>query len=74
MRMPVSLPKGEVSEAGCRVAVDDSVHGHEIDLERVIDFPAGRVQPGAEYAKYQDFARKADALYEREALIGREAR
>ena len=71
LRMPVSLPAGEVKDSGCVVSVNDAVHGHSIQLTRLIDFPAGRIQPGDEYARYQSFAREADALYERETLLGR---
>ncbi len=33
--------------------------------------PAGRVQPGDEYAAWQRFARDADALVARDILIGK---
>jgi hypothetical protein len=71
LRMPAKLPTGDVTYAGCVVSVHDTVNGHAIYLERIIDLPAGRVQPGDEYARYQRFARDADALYERETIAER---
>ena len=42
-----------------------------ITLNRVVDLPAGRVQPGAEYAKFVQFTQQADQLIAREISIGR---
>jgi hypothetical protein len=53
------------------VAVRDTVTGHSIDFERVIDLPSGRVEPGAEYATWQGFVQVADALLTRDVPIGR---
>lgn len=71
MKMPASLPGGEVRHGDAVVVVKDAVNGHAVKLERVVDLPAGRVQPGEDYARYRQFARDADALLEREILIGR---
>ncbi len=49
----------------------DAVSGHALDFDRLIDLPAGRVAPGAEYVKWQAFARDADALVGRDVLVGR---
>ena len=46
------------------------MNGHAVTLERVIDVPAGRVQPGAEYAAFQKFTQDADALVERDVALG----
>jgi hypothetical protein len=70
MRMPSSLPKGEARDGERVVKVDDAVNGHAISLARVVEIPAGRVQPG-EYARFQKFTADADALLEREIAIGR---
>ncbi len=49
----------------------DAVHGHEIHLARTIDIPAGRVQPGDDYAHFQQFTHDADTALEREISLGR---
>ncbi len=69
-RMPASLPKGEVRDGERIVTVNDEVNGHAIQLARVVDIPAGRVQPG-EYAKFQKFTQEADVLIEREIALGK---
>jgi len=71
MRMPANLPTGEVHDGDAFVSVKDAVNGHAIDFERVIDLPAGRIQPGDEYAAWQKFARDADTLVGRDVAIGR---
>jgi hypothetical protein len=71
VRLPSSLPGGEIKDGERVVKVKDNVKGHSLMLQRTIDIPAGRVQPGAEYAKFQRFAQEADALVEREILVGR---
>ena len=40
-------------------------------MDIFVDIAAGRVTPGAEYAKFQRFAQDADALVERELVLGR---
>lgn len=42
-----------------------------ITLSRVVDLPAGRVQPGADYAKFVAFTQSADQLLAREIAIGK---
>jgi hypothetical protein len=71
MRMPASIPTGDARFADCSVVVKDSVKGHALFLDRVIDLPAGRVQPGDEYAKYRAFVTDADRLIDRDMVIGR---
>jgi hypothetical protein len=71
MRMPASLPTGDVRDGDAFVSVKDAVNGHAIDFDRVIDLPAGRIQPGDEYAAWQKFARDADTLVGRDIAIGR---
>ena len=71
MRMPASLPNANAKDGERVVAVKDAVHGHAVALDRMIDIPAGRVQPGAEYLKFQRFVQDADAMVEREILLGR---
>ena len=69
--MPSSMPIGEKRDGDSFVSVKDVVNGHAIDFDRVIDLPAGRVQPGKEYSTWQGFVRNADALIAREVAIGK---
>ncbi len=71
MTMPSTLPRGELKDGERLAQETDAVHGHAIVLERTVDIPAGRVQPGDDYAKFARFVQDADALLEREILIGR---
>ena len=71
MRMPAELPRGEARDGDALVVVKDSVSGHTLDFNRLIDLPAGRVLPGEEYARFQQFTRAADALVARDIAIGR---
>jgi len=61
----------ERREGDLLVAVRDTVSGHAIDFDRVIDLPTGRVEPGAEYAAWQGFVQAADALLTRDVAIGK---
>jgi hypothetical protein len=70
-KMPAALPGGEYRNGEAHVLVRDVVNGHAIDFDRVIELPAGRVQPGEEYAAWQKFVREADALVSRDVLVGR---
>ena len=70
-RLPASLPTGEARDGDRVVKVADAVRGHEVHFERIIDLPAGRVQPGKEYAAFLKFAEEADTLLERDVLLGR---
>jgi hypothetical protein len=71
VRMPSSMPGGEARDADSSVRVSDSVNGHAIDFDRVVDLPAGRVAPGAEYAAWQKFIRDADTLLSRNVALGK---
>jgi tetratricopeptide (TPR) repeat protein len=70
-KMPAELGRGEQRDGGAFVTVKDAVNGHAMDFDRIIDLPAGRIQPGEEYAKWQEFLRAADALVSRDVLVGR---
>ena len=69
--MPASLPAGDARDGERVVRVRDAVHGHAIELDRVIDIPAGRVLPGDEYQRFQSFTRRADELVESEIVLGK---
>ena len=70
LKMPAEASHGEVRDGEAVVVVKDAVNGHAVDFDRFIDLPAGRVQPGAEYASWQEFVRSADALVGRDLLVG----
>jgi hypothetical protein len=70
MRLPASLPSGEVRDADRSVVVKDTVEGNAIKLVRVVDIPAGRVQPGPDYARFVAFTQSADQLLAREIALG----
>jgi predicted Zn-dependent protease len=57
-----AVARGEAHYGDALVRVNDATNGREIDFDRVIDLPAGRVQPGEEYALWQRFVRDADRL------------
>jgi len=71
MPMPTGLPGGELKDEDRTVRVSDTVADHSIVLQRLVDIPAGRVQPGAQYTKFVNFTRAADQLLGREITIGR---
>ena len=69
MTPPDHLPHAEQRDGDAFVAVNDGVEGHAIDFNRVIDVPAGRVQPGDDYGAWQKFVESADALVARDVLV-----
>jgi tetratricopeptide (TPR) repeat protein len=71
MAMPADVPRGELRMGTSYVVTHDAVHGHAIDFDRVIDLPAGRVQPGDEYARWRTFVRSADTLLTRDVLVAK---
>ncbi len=71
LHMPASVPAGDYKHGELLVSVKDAVHGHELRFTRTIDLPAGRVQPGSEYAAFQKFTSDADTALEREVALGR---
>jgi hypothetical protein len=48
--------------------VNDRLQGDGLIFERLIDMPAGRVQPDA-YARFQQFARGADSALARDVVV-----
>jgi cellulose synthase operon protein C len=70
-RMPGGVARGEPRDGEAVISVVDAAGPHSIDFNRVISMPAGRVQPGDEYAAWQKFVRDADALLSREVILGR---
>ena len=70
VRLPSSLPGGELRDGDRTVKVKDRVEGNALTLVRVVDIPAGRVQPGAEYERFIQFTQNADQLLAREIALG----
>ncbi len=71
MRMPTVLPSGEARDGERIVRVTDTIRGRAVHMDIFVDIAAGRITPGAEYAKFQRFAQDADSLVERELVLGR---
>jgi tetratricopeptide (TPR) repeat protein len=71
MKPPADMARGEARDEDAVVTVKDSASDGAIQFDRVIDLPAGRVEPGEQYAKWQKFVRDADALLGRELRVGR---
>jgi len=71
LALPATIPGGELRDGDRSVTVSDAVEGHSIMLRRVVDIPAGRIQPGAEYVKFVAFTQAADLLLEKEIALGR---
>jgi tetratricopeptide (TPR) repeat protein len=71
VQLPGSIQGGVLHDGDRSVTVTDGVEGHTILLRRIVDIPAGRVQPGAEYARFVAFTQQADALLEKEIALGR---
>ena len=71
LRMPESLPTGTERFGDSSVRVADRVSGHSLQLDRVVDVPAGRIEPGAAYRDFSAFVSRSDALLEREIVLGR---
>lgn len=69
--LPGALTGGVLKDGDRSITVADSVAGQTLTLNRVVDIPAGRVQPGADYARFVAFTQKADQLLEREIGLGR---
>jgi len=70
MRLPATLPNAELRDGERSVVVKDSISGNVLNLVRIVDLPAGRVQPGPAYARFVGFTQQADQLLGREIAIG----
>ena len=71
MKAPAEVATGQASDGDAVVTVKDSASAGTIAFDRVIDLPAGRVEPGAQYASWQKFVRQADALVVRDVIVAR---
>jgi tetratricopeptide (TPR) repeat protein len=70
LRLIGSLPEGVVRDGDRSVSVRDEKKENSFTMARVVDIPAGRVNPGKEYARFVAFAREADQLLGREIVLG----
>jgi tetratricopeptide (TPR) repeat protein len=70
-KVPVEVAHGEERANDAVISVRDAVGAHEVDFDRAIDVPAGRIQPGDDYAAWQKFVRESDALLARDVTLTR---
>lgn len=71
MVLPASIPGGALRDGDRTITVSDAVQGRSVLLRRVVDMPAGRIQPGSEYARFVTFTQQAEQLLAKEIAIGR---
>jgi cellulose synthase operon protein C len=71
MLLPGSILGGALRDGDRSVTVSDAIDGRSIFLRRVVDIPAGRIQPGDEYARFVTFTQQADQLLAKEISLGR---
>jgi tetratricopeptide (TPR) repeat protein len=67
-RVISALAPVEVRDHDRRVVVRDRQEGQTLVLERIIDIPAGRIEPAA-YGELQEFVRRADEATMRDIVI-----
>jgi hypothetical protein len=70
-KVPAEVAHGEERVGDAVIAVRDAVSAHEVDFDRAIDVPAGRIQPGDEYSAWQKFVRESDTLLSRDVILGK---
>jgi hypothetical protein len=67
-RVAVAPEKTALDDEGRSVRVEDRVEPGYLVLDRVMDLPAGRIQPGG-YLGFQAFARQVDAALHRDVSV-----
>lgn len=70
-KMPSSLPREKLQDGERHVTAADEVNGHALRLARSIHLPIGRIAPGTPYRRFRTFVQRADALFDREMVIGK---
>jgi hypothetical protein len=70
-QVPSSLPPSELREGDSTMIVHDSVAGHALRLDRIVDLPATRIEAGDAYARFARFTQDADATIEREIALSK---
>ena len=63
-----TLEPSAAEDDGRSAKIQDRVEHGELVLDRVMDLPAGRVQPDS-YARFQSFARKVDSALHRDVTV-----
>ena len=81
LKLTVKLPSGARVTTGLEPAfaddegrfarIKDRSDATSLTFDRVVDIPAGRIKP-EDYAKFQSFARRADALLHRDVFVSLE--
>ena len=72
LRLPTNLAPAEARDGDSAVLVKDAASmATRCSLDRVVDIPAGRVQPGADYGRFLRFIREGDNLVRRELLLAK---
>ncbi len=69
LSLPDNLVAASLRDGDREIVVRDRVSGRSVLLDRVVDIPAGRVQPGEEYARYVRFVHDGDRLVQREIAL-----
>ncbi|MEJ7730816.1 MAG: hypothetical protein WKG00_16560 [Polyangiaceae bacterium] len=67
-RVTTELAPWSADDDGRKVTVNDRLDKGVLVLDRVVDIPAGRVQPDR-YPAFQSFARRADAALRRDVVV-----
>jgi cellulose synthase operon protein C len=67
-RVTTELGPWSADDDGRKVMVNDRIDKGMLVLDRVVDIPAGRVQPDR-YPAFQGFARRADAALRRDVVV-----
>jgi len=71
LRPPSGLTPSRVSDGERTIDVRDAARAHSLVLDRSVDIPAGRVQPGHDYDQFLRFIREGDNLVQRLLLLSR---
>ena len=67
-RVTTELAPWSADDDGRKVTVNDRIDKGVLVLDRVVDIPAGRIQPDR-YPAFQGFARRADAALRRDVVV-----
>jgi hypothetical protein len=67
-RVATSLAQQSAADGDRSARVDDRTEPGYLVLDRVMDLPAGRIQP-AGYLSFQSFARRVDAALHRDVSV-----
>ena len=68
--MPETLPTLDAKFDDAKIEMHDSVHGHAMTFDRLVDIPAGRVAPGEPYLRFKHFVDEAASALDRDVAVG----